>query len=312
MSTTTTTTVTSNGYGTTTTVQTVKTVLPNVYNDKGCVGTSKCKGFSVYVPCIPDLYGGLRYCQDIFILGKDGQPLDTSRLDYLDITFNNEYDCPVMFMTTQGGVRSDGLITFLQKKYDGKLFDITPKNFWEHYDDNTFFEIHNTTVTNSDSELCPDDYDAIVIGKDDGECTQFGYILFNPIKYTSDLAVKITPVEGKEADCVCEVNGMPNATIIGQTTPLIDIIDKGEAVLKITSLTPYNESSVAEISRIEITCTKGITDQGKVRICYIGEKLAEIPKTALYAVFRLKFLETDAEEMGAEYVIPCTNIAMLH
>lgn len=305
---TTTTTVTTNAYGTTTTQTTVKTTLPNIYNDKGCSGSGKCKGFSVYVPCIADLYGGLRYCQDMFILGKDGQPLDTSRLEYFTMTINNEYDCPVMVKSTD-----DGSITFEQKKYDGTLFKITPKNFRDYEDDDAFFEVYNTTIMDSSLEVCPDDYDAIIIGRDDTFCKQSGHILFNPFEYYADLAIKITPADDKTADCICELNGMPQSIIPGESTPLMNIMDscKG-AVLKIASMDSYYESTVAEIKEILITCTKGITDQGKIRVCYTGDELNKILPTALHAVFKLKFWETDAEEQGAEYAIPCTSIAVLH
>lgn len=298
----TTTTITSSAYGTTTSTTTTTTVVPNIYNDKGCgSGTPSCGEYSAYVKCMQDLYAGVGACQEIYILDSNGQPVDIDRIDRIDMTLSNEFECVVMSTGNAISIES------LQSSYDGTLFELNPDNFWDNED--KYFETHNVRVADNDPELiCPDDEKAIILGKEENGETLHGHIIFNPFPYTGALYLKIMSNENNEGSCICMLNGLPQIVTLNAKNNVINILDNCDAsVLTIMSLNSLYSPSVLKVNSITVSCTKGVTNKGLVKICYDGSKIPEIAGR-LTAEIMLKFNDSDVEA-GATKIIKCVPMA---
>jgi len=298
----TTTTTISSAYGTMTSTTTTTTVVPNIYNDKGCGGgTPSCGEYSAYVKCMQDLYAGVGACQEIYILDSDGQPVDIDRIDRIDMTLSNEFECVVMSTGNAISIES------LQTSYDGPLFELNPDNFWDNED--KYFETHNVRVADNDPELiCPDDEKAIIFGKEEDGDVFHGHIIFNPFTYTGALYLKIMSNENNEGSCICMLNGLPQIVTLNAKNSIINILDNCDAsVLNIMSLNSLYRPSVLKVNSITVSCTKGVTNKGLVRICYDGSKIPEIAGR-LTAEIMLKFNDSDVEA-GATKIIKCVPMA---
>ncbi len=300
----TTTTVTSTAFGRTTTTTTTTVVKPDIYNDKGCSnGPQQCGGYSAIVKCLVDLYAGVNACQEIYLVDSEGNPLDLDRIDKIDIALRNEFDCVVM--TTDDGLNVESM----QTNYYGKLFTLTPDNFWDNED--LYFELHNVKVTDNDPNLiCPDEDHAIVLGKkeEDEECINHGQITFNPFFYTGDLYLELKPNENNEGTCICTLNGLPQNTKFDQKNKLINVLSgRDESILSISSFDSKYNPSVAKLDMIEFSCTKGYRNKGVIKLCYDGSKIPTINGN-LVAEIMLKFNEYDPTEPDSVRIINCVPV----
>lgn len=299
---TTTTTIISNGY-TTTTTQTV--VKPDIYNDKGCNSNRNCKTYSAVADCILDLYNGINTCQNVYLFDKDGQLLDTDRLEYVNISLSNEHECVVMDTTSSDG----GLyVSFLQETYDGELFEITPDNYYDMYE--KFFDTFNVSIYNTSGSVCPDPENAIVLGNIEGEtCVTFGQIIFNPISYMKNLYIEVNSAENNVGYCTCFVNGIPQNIEFNNKTEIINVLDDCDtAVVSVSSFGPEFIQTITSIEKIKFYTTKGFKNKGMIKLCYDGNFIPKIPG-ALTATIILKFKDSDKEEKGALHVISCVPVA---
>ena len=301
----TTTTVTSTGYGTTTSTTTT-TVLPDIYNDRGCNGgPGACAGYNAVAKCIVDLYAGVDACQELYILDSDGNPVDIHRIDKIDIALRNEFDCIVM-STDNGGIS----ISNEQSTYYGKLFSLTPDNFWSK--DRLYFETFNVRVHDDDpSFVCPDDEKAIAIGipETDGGCAAAGHITFNPLYYKGDLIIELTANKHNTGSCICTLNGLPQNLRFGETNRIVNVLSGcEESILTIMSYDAEYNPTVALLDSIDFSCSSGYRNQGLLKICYDGSKIPEITGN-LTAEIILKFNEYDRTDPGAVKVISCVPLA---
>lgn len=315
----TTTTVTSTAFGRTTTTTTTTTVVkPDIYNDKGCSnGPQQCSGYNAIVKCLVDLYAGVNVCQEIYLVDSNGNPLDLDRIDKIDIALRNEFDCAVM--TTDDGLNVESM----QTNYYGKLFTITPDNFWDKED--LYFELHNVEVTDNDKYLiCPDKDHAIVLGKgnqgttdlqglqglkeNNDTCISHGHITFNPFFYTSDLYLEIKPNENNSGTCICTLNGLPQKITFNEKNKLINVLSgRDESILSIVSFDSNYTPSIAKLDMIELTCSNGYRNKGLIKLCYDGSKIPTINGN-LVAEIMLKFNEHDPTEPDSVRIISCVPV----
>ena len=303
----TTTTTVSTGYGTSTTTTTTTVVRPDIYNDKGCsTGPQSCGNYSAVVKCLADLYAGIDFCQNVYILDPDGNPVDINRIDKIDIAVSNEFGCVVM--TSDDGIS----VSSSQSTYYGDLFTITPDDFWDK--ERLYFDWHNIRVRDNDSNLdCPDCEKSIVLGyggdETESACPEHGYIIFNPMYHSGDLYVELTPSESNEGHCIGTINGIPIDIKFGEKMPFVNVL-KGteESVISIMSYTANNEPNVAKLDMIKISCDKGYRNKGMISICYDGSSIPAVTGR-LTAEIMLKFNEYDETEQGATKIINCVPLA---
>jgi len=287
----------------------VRTIYPNPYNDGGCSGNNNCKGYYIGVPCLIELYQGITACQYLYLMDGNGNPVDLNRVDYMSIGIFNEYECEVMRFSTLEGSDADGTIDFFQESGEKVLLDLNPKNFM---DCGCFFDLNNVRVLDADAEkVCPDDRTAIIVGGAVDDCVVSGNIFFNPLDKRGDMHIRIEPAESNNGECVVRYNGMPYAVEFGVDMPLIDLDETESGVIEIVSETSDYEPSIAEISRIVVSDESDVTDVGKFRICYDGDKTANMLPSFLTAVVEFKFKDSDKEERGATHVISCVKLGTL-
>lgn len=287
----------------------VRTIYPNPYNDGGCYGKSNCKGYYIGVPCLIEVYQGITACQYLYLMDGNGNPVDLSRVDYMNIGVFNEYECEVLRLSSLADADADGIIDFLQDSGERTLLDLNPKNFM---DCGCFFDLNNVRVLDADAEkVCPDDRTAIIVGGAVDECVVSGNIFFNPLDKVGDMHIKIDAAESNSGECVVRYNGMPYAVQFGVDMTLMDIDGADSGVIEIVSETADYEPSIAEIARIVVSDEGEISDTGKFRICYDGDKTLDMLPSFLTAVVEVKFKDSDKEEKGATHVISCVKLGTL-
>lgn len=283
---------------------TTQTTTNTVY-DKGCGSTPNCSTYNAWTSCIVDLYRGVSTNQIIYLLDKNGKPIDLDRIDKVDVMLYNEYGCAVM--SVGHGLSIEGM----QTTYMGDLFKITPDNFQEM--GNKYFDLYNVRVTNDDPELiCPDDSKAIILGTVADDEVQFGQIIFNPISYNGDLYLKVEPNEENTGECICKVNGLPERIQLDENNKLINVLDESKDVLiTLASFDADFNQTILMLDSISLSCTTGFTDKGMLKIYYSGNR---IPKIAgrLTAEIIITFNDEDDEEKGATKIISCFPMANVH
>lgn len=298
------TTYTTSSYsssGITTTTTTV--VKPNIYNDMGCDADHSCGvSYTIIPKCVVDLYHGIETCQIVYVLDKNGQPLDLDRLDKIDIKLFNEFDCEVLNYGYGMYIES------LQTTFSGNIVDITPDNFYDLTD--KFFDLYNVKVTNDDPNLiCPDDSKAIILGDSNDDIVTFGQIIFNPITYNGDLYVELKSNKDNVGEAICLVNGLPQMITLDKKNRLINILDTSkEANLSIMSVNSEFTQTILMLDEIKLYCTKGFKDKGTIKICYNAAKIPKVPGRLVAEVI-LTFSDLDEEEKGASHVISCIHLA---
>ncbi len=295
------TTTTTTSYGTTTTTTTV-TVKPSIYNDLGCSnGPSSCTGYGAWTNCLVDLYRGIDTNQVLYLLDKDGKPMDLDRIDKIDIMLYNEFGCASMSIGHGLSVES------MQTTHTGNIFDINPDNFYKMK--KLYFDLYNVRVTDNNPEfICPDDSKAIILGETNDDCITFGQIIFNPIIYNGDIYIEAKPHENNVGSAICMVNGLPQKITLGKKNRLINILDDSkDANLSIMSLNSDFEQTILMLDSISVSCTTGYTNKGMLKIFYSGSKIPKIPGR-LTAEIIVTFNEDDEIEKGSTQVIGCVPL----
>ena len=104
---------------------------------------------------------------------------------------------------------------------------------------------------------------------------------------------------------------MPYAVQFGVDMTLMDIDGAESGVIEIVSETADYEPSIAEISRIVVSDEGSVSETGKFRICYDGDKTLDMLPSFLTAVVEIKFKDSDKEEKGATHVTSCVKLGTL-
>ena len=303
------------GSQTAVTVNGVRTVVPNPYNDGGCYGKQRCKGYYIGVPCLADIYQGVTACQELYLMDGSGNPVDLSRLDYIAMNIFNEYECKILTFSSLGDVQSDGRILFMQGEGERELFRLTPSNFNDRED--LYFVLNNVSVLDSGSDsICPSDTSAIVVGNYGEDCGseltyEAGFVLFNPIDFDGNAYIKVMAEEYNEGECIVRFNGMPHPIAFGEKVSLFNFTESNVGVLELASYDINGNPSMVRLSEIVFGDDSDKTDIGKFKICYDGNLTSDMIPSFLTATVDLKFKDTDPIEHGAAHVITCVGLGTL-
>ena len=287
----------------------VRIIIPNPYNDGGCGGANNCKGYYIGVPCLIELYQGITACQFLYLMDGSGNPVDLTRLEYMNMNIYNEYECEVLAFSSEDET-SDGGIDFLQDNGIAELLNINPKNF--HDFDDYYFSLSNVRVLDADAEkICPDEKTAIVLGEQNEFGTFAGSIIFNPLKFVGTMRINITEAEGNEGSCVVRFNGMPHPVEFGKDIELIDLAESENAIIEVTSFDVDSIPTIAEVYSIVVSDESVVSDTGKFKVCYSGNKTVSMIPSFLTATVEIKFKDDDPIEHGATHVISCVRLGTL-
>lgn len=271
----------------------VKTTAPfqNPYTSGGCSGLTGCADYSAVVKCLVEIYQGIRSCQTIYLVDKDGSLLDTDRLEYIDITLTNEYGCSVYWFSTRG-LEDYNPIEILQTKINGEVLHLTPDNLLEQRD--VFFDMKNIGIVEN----------MIRFGGDGtlGEMTTV------PLEYNDELVIKTSSRENKVLNLVVKVNGSPNPVRVGEDTKLITLSTGSEAIFDILGCDSNGNVEEVNLDELTIETPALVKDKGAIRICFESYETSHLIPSALNAVITMKFKDDDLAEGGSTHVISCVPI----
>ena len=266
----------------------------NPYSSTGCSGQSACDGYSAVAKCLIDIWQGVRVCQTIYLIDKNGELLDTDRLDYIDITIQNEYGCSVYWFSSRE-LEDYNPIEFLQRKVEGTMLEITPE---------TLGDVLSKSVFDYTKGLVSATEDFVAMGSDDA----VGEIITLPLEYNDSVWMTVVPHEDNEGRLVVKFNGTPNPVVFGQKTELVSLSDSGEATLDIMSCDANNNPNEVLFTQLKFDTTALVQNKGAVRICFEEYENAYMMPASVNALVTMKFRDDDPEESGSTYMISCVRI----
>lgn len=266
----------------------------NPYTSTGCSGQSACDGYSAVAKCLIDIWQGVRACQTIYLIDKNGELLDTDRLEYVDITIRNEYGCSVYWFSSRG-LEDYNPVEFLQEKVSGELLDITP---------DTLGKVLAESVLDYTKGLVTAGEGFVALGSDDA----IGEIVTLPLGYTDSVYLTATEHESNYGRLVVKFNGTPNPVQFGQRTELHSLSDNGEAILDIMSCDASNNPNEVLFSELRFETTALVRNKGAVRICFEAYENSYMMPASVNALVTMKFRDDDPEEAGNTYMVSCVRI----
>lgn len=267
-------------------------VVRNPYTSPGCSGDNYCGDYGAVAKCLVDVYQGIRACQTIYLLDKDGTALDLDGVEWIDVTIMNEYGCSVYWFSTREREFYNP-IEILQRKIDGTALDATASN-WEAVVAKSVFDASNVFVSGGN----------IVFGSDG----RAGEVVFKPIEYSEKVVLNVTPSEGNTGRMVVKFNGAPNPVVFGEDAELIPMLtdDGGLAVLDFIGTDSNGKPGTVLVKRIGVKTVAAAVDRGGFLICFDERETIDAMPAAINAVVTFKFKEGVAD--GGIHVVPCVRI----
>lgn len=267
-------------------------VVRNPYTSPSCSGDNYCGDYGAVAKCLVDVYQGIRACQTIYLLDKDGTALDLDGVEWIDVTIVNEYGCSVYWFSTRD-MEFYNPIEILQRKIDGTALDATASN-WEAVVAKSVFDASNVSVSGGN----------IVFGSDG----RAGEVVFKPMEYSEKVVLNITPSEGNTGRMVVKFNGAPNPVVFGEDTELIPMLtdDGGLAVLDFIGADSNGKPGTVLVKRIEVKTVAATVDRGGFLICFDERETIDVMPAAINAVVTFKFKEGVAD--GGIHVVSCVRI----
>ena len=265
-------------------------VVKNPYTSTGCAGEQYCGDYSAVAKCLIDIYQGIRTCQTIYILDKDGTPLDLDGVEWIDITIANEYGCNVYWFSTREREFYNPIV-ILQKKIDGTLLKANASN-WNSFVTKHVFDKTNIAIENN----------AIVFGG-----SGVGEVVLNPVEYNEKLVLRITPTETNKGKMFARFNGSPNPIKFNSDNELISMTsDGGVGVVDLVGADSNNTPNVVSVSEIELKTVAVVQEKGGVKICFDEKETIDVMPAAINAVVTFKFKKGVAD--GGIHVISCVKV----
>lgn len=278
--------VTANG-----TADVAYTSAAAAYASSGCSGQSECGGYSAVMSCLVQIYQGVRTCGTMLLLDKDGNPLDTDRLESVDVTLMNEYGCAVYWFSSTGEEEYNP-VTFIQTRVGGEIVAC--------YEYAEFARLVNDETTFIDNcELVEDSSESplLVIGANDG----YGSIILSDI--TSEGEVYLEMDCGDHDSPFVKWDGLPRGKI-GERTLLENICGCESHVLEF-----YGRGA---IKSFELSGDIAVVNKGKILLCIEGYESSRMMPANLSAYITLKFKDDDAEEQGAVHIVDCVRFGRVY
>lgn len=267
-------------------------VVRNPYTSPGCSGENYCGDYGAVAKCLVDVYQGIRACQTIYLLDKDGTPLDLDGVEWIDVTIMNEYGCSVYWFSTRD-MEFYNPVEILQRKIDGVLLDVTASD-WEYVRTKHVFDAVNVSVSGGNLVL--------------GSPERAGEIVFNPVEYRERLVLHVTPGEGNTGRMTARFNGAPNPVPLGEDVELISMFaeDGGAAVLDLTGADSNGNPGEVVVERIEAKTVATVVDKGGIRVCFDERETSYVMPAAISAAVTFKFKEGVAD--GGVHRVTCVRI----
>lgn len=274
--------------------------VKNPYTSAGCSGASHCNDYTAVTKCLIDIYQGIRACQTIYLLDKNGELLDLDRLEWIDLTIMNEFGCSVYWFSTLEKEYYNN-IEILQKDIKGTILSVNFEN-WNDFLQNNVFDYTENLVGIINN--------CIFVGNN----KEVGEIIFNPVKYNDRLYITLTPCSGYEdITTVVKMNGSPNPVKLGETTELISVTgDDGNAMLDIVSQDPNRNVVEIYLSNIELSTNARIQNKGAIKVCFESYETMHMMPANLTGVLTFKFKNDDPEEEGSVHVVDCIGIGRVY
>lgn len=296
-------------YTTTTNVvqQTAQSTNPYL---KSCNGQA-CTGYTAVTKCGIDIWQGVRACQTIYLIDKEGNLVDTDRLDYVNVTVENIFGCNVYWFDSRG-TEDTNPIEFLQSKFDGEMLRINADNF-------------NDIMFGSNSPMFDVDEDSIFLENgmirvvSENCSTPFITV---PLEYSEHIGVTLNiagegedsssgsgsgtgPVPTTVPKLVMRANGSPNIVRSGETTELIILTESEDGCVLEFGLDGKGDFILEDMV---FTTNAGVSNKGAIRICFEDYETKELVPSVLTATVMFKFKDDDEVEQGSVQVVKCVPI----
>ena len=284
----------------TTTANVVSQQYANPYT-KSCNGLGACTSYGAVVKCLTSIYQGVRACQTIYLLDKDGNLLDTDRLDYVTVALQNIYGCNVGGFDSRN--LSDGAIAFPQVKYDGEVFKITPENFNDIMfgGGSPMFSVNEDVIQLHNGNIVVNAGDTATI------------FMTEPIEYNEKVVVDAR-VREPYGDPVLTMraNGSPNILPPNEEYELIMLTESDEGCMLEFGIATSGEDAGFILDEMTIRTVAGISHQGEVQICFSEGSTANMVPSSLTATVMFKFKDDDEIEHGSTQVVTCVPIGTVY
>lgn len=264
-----------------------------------CSGQSACASYGALTKCGIDIWQGVRACQTIYLVGKDGNLIDTDRLDYVTVTAENVFGCKVYWFDSRG-TEDTNPIEFLQSKFDGEMFHINADNF-------------NDIMFGSNSPMFDVDEDSIFLSDGQikvvsGGCT--APFITVPLEYSEHISVRAgISDETGSLKLTMRANGAPNVIQPNEDNEIVMLTESTDKCMLEFGVS--GEGSFTLDDMVFVT-NAGISNKGAVRVCFEDYETKYMIPSVLTGTVVFKFKDDDPTEQGSVQVVKCVPIGTVH